>query len=254
MQCTSDDHRLSVLLADSNFFSRSGLRAVLESDEARRFVITDETEDADVTSALQVQPDVVVIDPAGVVGDAWGAIERLSNMLPASRIVVFTHAAAPEAAFYAVRAGARGYVLKTDTDAAFLRHAVWSVGQYGCIQIDPRVADNYRSRERETIDLVPPPDSPVPSISPQERLVLRGIVNGQNDKQIAHDLVIERTTVETYVRRLMTKLGAINRPHLAAIAVDKRLAQVARQLSCLIAVVVSGLAAYASSAFMSGCA
>ena len=192
-----------VLIADDHRMFREGVMRALPRDE---FIVVGQAQDGQeaVRLARRLQPEIALMDVAmpGLNGvDATREVRRVS---PGSGVVVLTmHDESPYVT-EALRAGARGYLLKTQSLAELLE-ALRQV-QNGNVYVSPGlwrdVVDSYRSGEEA------PPDP----LTPREREVLQLIAEGHTTKEIAAALHISFKTAESHRSHLMTKLDI----HVAA--------------------------------------
>jgi DNA-binding NarL/FixJ family response regulator len=166
-----------------------------------------------VSAARRLRPDLILMDL--VLPDLSGidATARILARQPQTRVIVMSASSTSEHVYRALRAGARGYVVK-DAMGADLVDAVRTVladKRY----LSPRIAAYLQggllddSRER----------SPMERLSTREREVLHRTVAGASSSQIAQHLSLSPKTVDTYRGRLMLKLGVSNRSALIRFAV-----------------------------------
>ncbi len=194
---------IRVLVADDHAVVRQGIRHVL--GESPDVVVVAEAADGEeaVALALELRPDVVVLDITmpGLTG--FDATKRLGEELPEARVVILSMHDHPEYVLEAVRAGARGYVLK-DAEPAELREAVRAVHR-GAEYFGSRVSrqlDEALRGERETALS----RSLVEQLTAREREVLVRVADGRTSRDIAEEFGISHRTVETHRESLMKKL------------------------------------------------
>lgn len=194
---------IRVLVADDHAVVREGIRHVLEREPGFEVV----AEAANGSEVLQLaerhRPDVAVLDISMPGESGIQVAAQLRQRLPETRILILSMYDNAEYVLESVRAGAHGYILK-DTAATELRRAIRAV-QNGEAFLSPPVASRLTAavrgeleREARTGDL--------DSLTAREREVLRGIVGGQTNKEIAAALGISHRTVETHRESLMRKL------------------------------------------------
>lgn len=209
-------YQLSVLIVDRNRLARRGLQVALAGDAQSRFRVVGET--ADISLLAQNRcPDLIITDPRA--GDALelSTIAAMAQRAPTSRVVVFTDANVPGVALEALRAGARGYLLKEGADESFVCDALTVVGRYGAPCTDPRLYDRFQAGVGG--DVVFRPSVPLgAALSAREREVLALIAAGLFDEQIAVRLSITTAAVRAHVSAARGKLGATTRAHLMVIA------------------------------------
>ena len=159
-------------------------------------------------------PDVVLLDLVMPGGDGIGAIRRLLEVAPGVRVLVLTSFADDAQIFAAFAAGAAGYLLK-DVDPQALADGIRDV-HAGRPALDPSVAARLMRRG----------GSPQPAygdLTARERDVLRLVVEGLANKQIAQRLGIGEKTIKTHVSRVLAKLGVEDRTQAAVLAIREGL-------------------------------
>jgi DNA-binding NarL/FixJ family response regulator len=193
-----------VFLADDHTIVREGLRLLLEAQGDLNVV--GEAADGRETVRLvrQMCPDVVVMDIAMPGLDGIHATKEIRGACLATEVVILSIYSSSEHIFQALRAGARGYLLKESAGKEVVEavRSVHAHRRYLCRQITETVIDDY-IRKYEKL----PAKSPLESLSPREREILRLIVDGKPNTEIARILSLSIKTVETYKSRLMEKLN-----------------------------------------------
>jgi DNA-binding NarL/FixJ family response regulator len=204
---------IRVVVVDDHPIVRQGLVAAL-GDEADLDVVgaAGSVEEC-LPLVARLQPDVVLLDlelpgTGGIEG-----IPRLTEAAPTAKVLVFTAYDTDERVLGAIRAGAKGYLLK-GASAADLASAVRAVASGGSA-LAPRVA-------AKLVSAVNAPRTST-ALSPREREVLRLIAQGLPSKQIARTLGIAERTVKFHTTSLLHKLGADNRAQAVALAAQRGL-------------------------------
>lgn len=194
---------IRVLVADDHAVVREGIRHVLEREPGFEVVAEAANGSEVLPLAERHRPDVAVLDISMPGESGIQVAAQLRQRLPETRILILSMYDNAEYVLESVRAGAHGYILK-DTAATELRRAIRAV-QNGEAFLSPPVASRLTAavrgeleREARTGDLG--------SLTAREREVLRGIVRGQTNKEIAAALGISHRTVETHRESLMRKL------------------------------------------------
>jgi DNA-binding NarL/FixJ family response regulator len=198
---------ITVLIADDHPLFRDGLRALLSSDPGLVCVGEAATSEEAIALAQQLQPDVILMDlqMPGVNGvEATRAILRMS---PRIGILVLTMFDDDTFVFAAMRAGARGYILKGAMHAEMLR-AVHGVANGEAI-FSPSIA----SRLQEFFAAMRPlaPSLVAPELSDREREILDLLAQGYKNPEIAQRLVLSPKTVRNYVSNIISKLQVADR-------------------------------------------
>ena len=202
--------RVKVLILDEQPAVRAGLHASLRQEDGFDVVGEAVTGEEGLERALDLQPDVLVMDV--VLPDRSGVdvIRVMRGLLPDVRIVVLTALADDRAAQQAMRAGAAAYVLK-DAPLDELRQSI-------------RLVTSERVRLPNWI--APPDRMERPfGITVREHEVLAQLAEGKTNKEIARELAVTQETAKTYVKRVLAKLGVENRTEAAIVAISSGLAR-----------------------------
>ena len=207
---------IRVLLLDDHAVVREGLRAFLELQDG--IVVVGEAADGEqaIEAAGRLRPDVVLMDLVMPRLDGVGAMLRLRDQVPESRVIVLTSFAEDDRVLPAIRAGAAGYLLK-NVEPRELARAV-RAAHAGEALLDPMVAARLVEEIASTAGVRPGLD-----ITPHEREVLDLIARGYSNKRIALELAISEKTVKAHVGRLLAKLGVADRTQAALLAVREGL-------------------------------
>ncbi len=205
---------IRLLIVDDHSVVREGLRAFLRLMEGIDVVGEASSADEAIRAATATAPDVILLDLVMPAGDGVGAIRRLLEVAPGVRVLVLTSFADDAQIFAAVGAGAAGYLLK-DVDPEALADGIRDV-HAGRPALHPSVAARLMQRngfERPAHN----------RLTSRERDVLRLVVEGLANKQIAQRLQIGEKTVKTHVSRVLAKLGVADRTQAAVLAIREGL-------------------------------
>jgi DNA-binding NarL/FixJ family response regulator len=198
--------RLRILLADDHPLFRDGLKALLASVGDVDLVAEASTGSEVVERALELQPDVVVMDLHMPEVNGIEATRRVVESSPHVGVLVLTMVEDDDAVFAAMRAGARGYLLKGSNQEEIV-HAVRAVGT-GEAVFGPAIA----ARLIEYFSSSPSgPPQAFPELTQREREVLELIAQGEGNAAIARRLVISQKTVRNHVSNIFTKLRVADR-------------------------------------------
>jgi NarL family two-component system response regulator LiaR len=204
---------IRILIADDHTLMRQGLRQLCEG--LGSFTVVAEAEDGAqaVTLARTAQPDVILMDIVMPGVDGVEAIRQIMRETPTARIIALTMYRQEQYMLDAIRAGARGYLLKT-VDACDLIAAIEAVHR-GDYLIDPLIA----SRVLSELHLTAPPQVPqVEPLTEGEMAVLRLVAQGVDNQEIAQALNYSVYTVANRLRTIYEKLHVANRTQAALYA------------------------------------
>jgi DNA-binding NarL/FixJ family response regulator len=194
---------LRVLLADDHAVVREGLKALVNAQPDMRVIGEAANGEEAWRAAMELSPDVLVMDLSMPVLGGAGATIRVRRDCPGVKILALT---VHEERLYLtqlLRAGASGYVLKRAAAAELVR-AVRTVAGGGTY-IDPSIAGAVVAGFLDSDETIAPPVTDV--LSDREREVLIRIARGYSNKEIAAKLGLSVKTVETYKSRVAEKLG-----------------------------------------------
>ncbi|MGH2654750.1 MAG: response regulator [Actinomycetota bacterium] len=213
---------IKVLLADDQALVRAGFRSLLDAQPDIEVVGEASDGEQALRLALELRPDVVLMDIRMPGMDGLTATRRITSDERSSgvRIVILTTFGLDEYVFEAIRSGASGFLVK-DAEPDELVHAV-RVAAAGDALLSPsvtrRLIDEFASRAKE-----PPPASGLDELTDREREVVGLVAEGLSNAEIAGRLFMSSATAKTHVSRAMGKLGARGRAHLVVIAFESGL-------------------------------
>jgi len=205
---------ITIVLADDHAVVRSGLRMLLEAEPDIEVV----AEAGDVDQArrytLGHKPAILVLDLNMPGGSSLEAIPRIGEASPDTAVVVLTMQDDPAFAREALRAGARGYVLKHSAGTELVQ-AIRAAAAGGT-WLNPDLGARMAAA----------PEGPVgvlAELSERELEVLRLIALGHTNNEIAEQLFLSVRTVETHRAHIQQKLGVSTRAELVRYALDNDL-------------------------------
>ncbi|MFI5527684.1 response regulator [Kitasatospora sp. NPDC051853] len=224
---TDQQQVIRVLIADDQPLVRRGLSLILSPDPS--FQVVGEAEDGEqaVARAVELRPDVVVMDIRMPVLDGVGATERLAAVLPGARVLALSTFDMDEYVVAALRAGAYGFLPK-DVSPEDLAAAIRTV-HAGDAVVAPRLLTRLISSHVR----ISPAAAPVPAaaveggaagdLTPREVEVWRLIAGGLDNAAIAQALEISQSTVKNYITSIFGKLDVRDRAQAVIAAYESGL-------------------------------
>jgi DNA-binding NarL/FixJ family response regulator len=215
---------ITVVIADDQALVRGGFRALLDAQPDITVVGEAGDGEAAVRLALELQPDVVLMDIRMPGVDGLEATRRIvgDERLAAVRVVILSTFDLDEYVFEAIRAGANGFLVK-DTEPAELVRAVRAVVA-GDALLSPgvtrRLIEEFAARAKDPSGL---PD--LRGLTEREREVVTLVAEGLTNDEIARRLTMSTATAKTHVSRAMVKAGARDRAQLVVFAYESGLAR-----------------------------
>jgi len=210
--------RIKVLLCDDHTLFREGIKAILK-DEASIEIVGEAADGRQaVAKALQLHPDVVLMDIAMPDLSGFDATRRILQSNAKAKVIILTMYEEEEVINRCLAAGASGYVLK-DAPRAHLIHAIDVVnkgGQYLSSRALKKVVKQYVKGARSTA-------TGYERLSDREREVLKLLADGLALKEIAVKLVLSVKTVDAHKTNLMRKLDLHDRSELIKYAIQRKL-------------------------------
>jgi len=205
---------IRVLLVDDHSLYRRGITAALAGEESIEIVgeAADGLEGIEKTRELM--PDVVVLDLQMPRCGGLEACQALQTELPQINVLVLTVSDKESDLFGAIKAGAKGYLLK-DTGPEDLAQAVIHIAKGGVI-VSPSMASKLLT-EFKTGEVYR--EEATSAVSQREVEILQLVAKGATNKEIASTLFISENTVKTHLRNIMDKLHLANRSQAAAYAI-----------------------------------
>ncbi len=239
---------LRLLIADDQALIRRGLAMMLAAEPGIEVVGQAADGVEAIEQALQLRPDVIVMDLQMPRASGVVATREITSQLPDTRVVVLTTYDDDDLVFEAIRAGAHAYLLKDASEEEVLE-TVRAV-QRGESRLSPPIARKVMEQFRifagrygaapiaEAAEPAPPASSaPKPeraggearaevwlqeALTEKEERILELIAQGKSNKQIGAAVFLAEGTVKNYVSRIMDKLHARSRTELAVRAVGRR--------------------------------
>lgn len=212
---------ISTLLVEDQEIVRLGVKALLQEVPEVEIVAEATDGKSAVQIALEVQPELVLMDIGLPIMDGIEATKNIRKSIQSKIILITSHEQA-EDIFAGLEAGADAYCLKTMSSTQ-LSTAIHSVMQ-GAVWLDPGISKhvlNLVCSKGQIAD--PAPLANDFNLSEREIQVLQLLVDGSSNQQIADQLYLSTETVKTHMRHLMEKLRVSDRTQAAVKAVRNRL-------------------------------
>lgn len=203
----SHDAPIRILIAEDHFVTRVGLAAVLDAQPDMCVVGQTESGRNALECYRELRPDVVLVDLSLPDVDGVDVTVAIRREFPQARIAVLTSAEGSERIYRALQAGARAYLLK-DIRAPELLKAIRDV-HAGRHVVPAAVAARLAER------------LPQADLTRREVDVLRLVVEGKTNKEIAVALAVSSGTVRTHVTNILGKLGVADRTQAATAALQR---------------------------------
>jgi DNA-binding NarL/FixJ family response regulator len=201
-----------ILLADDHRMFRQGLRDMIERKTAFEVVGEAGTGQEALALAAQLQPDIVLLDIQMPHGNGVAVAQQLARTQPDVKIVMLTMYREDQHLVDAIRAGARGYLLK-DADAAELISVLERVAR-GESALDPALAARVFDAMRRLSDQ----EQERAQFTERERDILELVAQGHDNRTIALRLHLSEKTVGNRMSEIFQKLQVTNRTQAALVA------------------------------------
>ncbi|MGB7815536.1 MAG: response regulator transcription factor [Methylotenera sp.] len=214
---------IRVLIVDDHTLFRSGIKLLLQRQEG--FEVVGEAGDGleGVKRAKQLKPDVVLLDLHMPGTSGLEAIPLLREEAPQTQVIMLTVSEDAEDLIDALRAGARGYLLKNiETD--FLLDSIRRAANGESVmssQMAGKLADAMRAPQKEAVAAEISPGK----LSPREREIIVMLARGASNKEIARSLDLAESTVKIHVQGILRKLNIVSRVQAAVYAVEHGLVE-----------------------------
>jgi DNA-binding NarL/FixJ family response regulator len=201
---------IRVLIVEDQTLMRHGLKTILDLEPGLRVVGEAADGEAGVHMALELDPDVILMDVRMPKLNGIEATEAICSVWPEAKVIILTTFGRDDYVFQGVRAGALGFLLK-DTPADNLIQTIRRI-HAGEVFIQPEIAS------RMLRELISPHATPIEPLTEREREVLVLLAQGHSNREIAASLVLAEGTVKNHVSNILSKLQAENRTQAADIA------------------------------------
>lgn len=201
--------QIRILLADDHAIVRTGLSFLLGEKEG--FIVVGEASDGKeaVAKAVELKPDVVVMDLMMPVVDGATATSHIHDQLPETKVLILTSFGMANDLAKALANGAAGALLKNSANSELV-DAIRAVME-GRRAVSP------------DIELILSSEPTIPNLSARQMQILDSIARGLSNEQIAAQYNLSLSSVKTHIEKLLAKIGAANRAEAAGIALRRHL-------------------------------
>lgn len=218
---------IRILIADDQAITRSGIRALLAAQHDIEIIAEAQNGEEAITLAASLEPDVILMDLRMPLVNGIDATRRIHRLSPHIGILVLTVFEDDTSVFPAIRAGARGYLLKNTEQEELLR-AIHTVANGGAI-FSPGIA-------QKVLGYLHSPPSDVPEqlfdeLTSREREILELIAQGKTNVEIASLLNLSPKTVSNNISNVLLKVHAADRAKLMLLALEAGMGKVNKQSS-----------------------
>ena len=208
---------IRVLIADDQSLVRGGFRMILEAQDDLSVVGEAADGRAAVQQALELHPDVILMDVRMPELDGLAATRELARAGSPARVLILTTFDLDEYVYEAMKGGASGFLLK-DVDPPDLVHSVRVIARGDALlapQVTRRLVERYMHTRQEWPQLA--------ELTARERDVLLAIARGRSNAEIGAELYLSEGTVKTHVTRMLQKLGIRDRVQAVVVAYESGL-------------------------------
>lgn len=214
---------ITVFLSDDHVMFREGIRLLLETKPDISVVGEAGNGRDTVRQVAKLCPNMVLMDIAMHGLNGIEATQQIRCECPSVKIIILSMYFTTEHIFRALKAGARGYILKESAGADIIKaiRMVHAGKYYVCETVSELILADY-VKAREMIEI----ESPLGRLSSREREVLQLLVEGKSNAKVAAILFLSQKTVETYRSHLMQKLGIKDLPSLVKFAIQHGLTSI----------------------------
>ncbi len=207
----TDTDTIRIVVADDHPLFRRGVVDALNAEEDCTVVGEADTGDTAAQAAEEFHPDVAILDIDMPDGGGIAAARQISAVVPSTQILILTVSEREDDLLQALKAGARGYVLK-GTPAQGLAHAVRAIAA-GEVYITPALANTilYEMTHHDEADALG-------ALTDRENEVLQLVGEGLTNREIGERLYLAEKTIKHYMTGILQKLQVRSRVEAALLA------------------------------------
>ena len=204
---SNDPKLIRILTVDDHPLLREGIAALVNAEPDMKLIAEAVNGEEAIEKFRLYRPDVTLMDLQMPSMNGVDAISRIKDEFPNAHIIVLTTYTGDAQVLRALKAGARGYLLKGHVHRELL--AIIRAVHAGQKRIPPEIAAELANHATDD------------ELSPRQVDILRLMAAGNANKQIANQLNIGEATVKSHVTNILSKLGANDRTHAVTIALKR---------------------------------
>ena len=214
---------IRLLLCDDHAMFRQGLKSILETEEGFRVIGEAATGRQAIRHALETKPDIILMDIQMPEVDGVAATKSILGEFPEARVIILTMYRQDRYVFEAIKAGARGYMLK-DSDANALVDTIQRIHD-GETLLNAEMAASVLDEFKKVKEALPStPEHPISELTEREATILRLLAKGDSNREIADKLGVSEKTVRNRLSEVFSKLRLNNRTQAALYALREGIA------------------------------
>jgi len=209
------ENKTRLIVVDDHPLYRDGVVRTLEENNGFEIVGTGDSCASALLLAGELKPDLALID-ISMPGGGLRALQLLGEQHPDIKVIVLTVSESDSDVLSALSAGARGYVLKGvgGRELADIVAAVAAGGSHVSPALAARVLLAMQDGDKENVP------SAIENLTAREEQILRLVVKGQSNKEVARELDLSEKTIKHHMTRILQKLNVRNRVEAAVLARD----------------------------------
>lgn len=207
--------KIRYMIVDDQQIIREGISGMLQRESELELVAVAENGEEAMRLAMELKPDIILMDLRMPIMDGVEAIRRIRPICPETKFIILTVYNNDEFIFEGIRAGARAYLMK-DISKEELVKVIKEVAQ-GKAYLQPELTNKLIERISELPEISPA----ATRFSEREMDVLRLLVDGKSNKEIATALSLSEHTVKTHIANIFSKLEVNSRAEAVTRAIQK---------------------------------
>ncbi len=207
--------RIQVVIVDDHPLFRDGVIQTLRAEPDIEIVGQGTSAPEAIRLTSELLPDVILLDST-IPGGGLNAARTIAASAPVTKIVMLTASGAEEDVLAALKAGARGYILKgvSGRDLIKIVKEVYAGEAY----VTPTLAASLLSEMQDGTAGQKPAANPLDGLTERERQILEQVAQGLSNKEIAQQLFLSEKTIKHYMTNILQKLQVRNRVEAALLA------------------------------------